>query len=416
MAHKRFRLRGLTVDRVDLVDKGANQFAEIVLAKRDFSTKQRQKLASKGQAMSGGGFPIANAQDLKNAIRAIGRAKNRAAAMAHIKRRAAALGLTNLLPPQWSGKVAKQQPDMNTLHSPTSLKRKRMMMLLASRKKKVKKEGDSMQPEQLVDKALDLFAEGMIDANVFTDDATGKDVRDMLAPEVIEKLTDVMSAESAIDNSAEEDNMAGEDFGAYELPNEVLDYITELEDTVAELSVAKSADSESSDEGLDEESRIAKALSALPDDVAAILKADREAAVIAKAEADVAKAASEAAIEKAAVEEYIAKAATYAGVVESAETFGPQLRKVAAWDPEIGKALEEILEGTTAKLAKSALFAELGTKAEAAGSDALAKATTIAKALVEAGQEKNIESARGRVWQENPDLYAEYEAERAESR
>lgn len=74
---------------------------QIVLEGRDFSTDQRNKMAKSGEAMSHGGFPIKNAQDLKNAIQAIGRAKNPAAAKAHIKKRAAALGLTKLLPEGW---------------------------------------------------------------------------------------------------------------------------------------------------------------------------------------------------------------------------------------------------------------------------------------------------------------------------
>jgi hypothetical protein len=44
--------------------------------------------------MPGGGFPIRNQADLSNAIHALGRAKNPDAAKAHIRKRAAALGLT----------------------------------------------------------------------------------------------------------------------------------------------------------------------------------------------------------------------------------------------------------------------------------------------------------------------------------
>ena len=68
---------------------------------REFSTKQREKAAAKGQAMEGGGFPIKNGTDLRNAIRAVGRASDPAAAKAHIKKRAAALGLTKLIPADW---------------------------------------------------------------------------------------------------------------------------------------------------------------------------------------------------------------------------------------------------------------------------------------------------------------------------
>jgi hypothetical protein len=73
--------------------------ADLELA--DLTEKGRQKAASKGQALPGGGFPITNEADLKKAIRAIGRAKNPEAAKAHIKKRAKALGLEHLIPDSW---------------------------------------------------------------------------------------------------------------------------------------------------------------------------------------------------------------------------------------------------------------------------------------------------------------------------
>lgn len=69
---------------------------------RDVSGKERQRLARSGAALPDGSFPIASVQDLKNAIRAIGRAKNPGAAKAHIKRRARALGREDLIPEEWT--------------------------------------------------------------------------------------------------------------------------------------------------------------------------------------------------------------------------------------------------------------------------------------------------------------------------
>jgi hypothetical protein len=74
---------------------------------KEFSAKERETLAEKGQAMKGGGFPIRNKADLQNAIRAIGRAKNPAAAKAHIKKRAKALGLSDLIPETWGDAMVK---------------------------------------------------------------------------------------------------------------------------------------------------------------------------------------------------------------------------------------------------------------------------------------------------------------------
>ena len=67
----------------------------------DFNQMQRQRLAAKNQAMPDGSFPIRNVADLKRAIQAYGRAKNKTAAKAWIIKRAKQLGATELLPESW---------------------------------------------------------------------------------------------------------------------------------------------------------------------------------------------------------------------------------------------------------------------------------------------------------------------------
>lgn len=91
----------------------ATETGKTFLLHRDFTTKMREKLTDKGQAMPGGGFPIRNQQDLKNAIQAYGRAKNKPAAMAWIIKRAKALGLTDILPEGWVDKQAMQSETVN---------------------------------------------------------------------------------------------------------------------------------------------------------------------------------------------------------------------------------------------------------------------------------------------------------------
>jgi hypothetical protein len=83
-------------DLFDAYEDGGDDYFD-----REFSTQQRKSLAKTGAAMPHGGFPIKSEGDLRNAIRAIGRAKNPGAAKAHIKKRAAALGLTKLIPSTW---------------------------------------------------------------------------------------------------------------------------------------------------------------------------------------------------------------------------------------------------------------------------------------------------------------------------
>lgn len=68
---------------------------------RDFNAGERKKAAGKGQALKDGSFPIKTEADLKNAIRLAGKAKDPAAARAHIKKRASALGLSKLIPDSW---------------------------------------------------------------------------------------------------------------------------------------------------------------------------------------------------------------------------------------------------------------------------------------------------------------------------
>ena len=75
--------------------------------KREFSTATRERMAEAGTAMPDGSFPIANRNDLMNAIRSVGRASNYDAAKRHIIRRARALGLTDMLPEDWRNTARK---------------------------------------------------------------------------------------------------------------------------------------------------------------------------------------------------------------------------------------------------------------------------------------------------------------------
>lgn len=67
------------------------------------SKKSREQAAEKGQALPDGSYPIRNVSDLKNAIKAYGRAKesDRAKVRKHIMKRARALGKTDLIPEEW---------------------------------------------------------------------------------------------------------------------------------------------------------------------------------------------------------------------------------------------------------------------------------------------------------------------------
>lgn len=69
----------------------------------DLTAAARRNAAGQGQAMAGGRFPIRNRTDLENAIRAVGRAKgDHNLVRRFIIRRAKALGLSDLVPDNWS--------------------------------------------------------------------------------------------------------------------------------------------------------------------------------------------------------------------------------------------------------------------------------------------------------------------------
>ena len=70
--------------------------------KRMFSDEQRESEAKKGNALPDGSYPIVNETDLKNAIQAYGRAKDKDKAKAHIVKRAKSLGKEDLIPENWN--------------------------------------------------------------------------------------------------------------------------------------------------------------------------------------------------------------------------------------------------------------------------------------------------------------------------
>ena len=77
----------------------------------DYSAQQRKDLAKKGHALPDGSFPIVTVADLENAIQAVGRASNPAAAKAHIMKRAGALGRNDLVPGDWKTGMNSTEPN-----------------------------------------------------------------------------------------------------------------------------------------------------------------------------------------------------------------------------------------------------------------------------------------------------------------
>lgn len=89
------------IDDVEKAEEVLFEEDDTDIFKAEFSEKERKKLAKKKEALPDGSFPIRNTSDLKNAIQAIGRAKDPDKAKAWIKKRAKALGKEDLLPDTW---------------------------------------------------------------------------------------------------------------------------------------------------------------------------------------------------------------------------------------------------------------------------------------------------------------------------
>lgn len=80
-----------------------------LITKRTYTQAQRDEYAKSGVAMPDGSYPIPDVEALKDAVQAYGRSPD-AKTKRHIKRRARALGRTDLLPDKW--KKAEKLFDM----------------------------------------------------------------------------------------------------------------------------------------------------------------------------------------------------------------------------------------------------------------------------------------------------------------
>ncbi len=76
---------------------------ETPLQEREYSAEDRQAMAEQGKALPDGSFPIADREDLHNAIMDVGRARDEQQAKTHILARARALGATDMIPREWLG-------------------------------------------------------------------------------------------------------------------------------------------------------------------------------------------------------------------------------------------------------------------------------------------------------------------------
>jgi uncharacterized membrane protein YkoI len=101
-------LLGYDEYEVDEAQEIEAEAAEIAL-KRAYSEDERTSMAKRGFALPDGSYPIKDEEDLRNAIQAFGRAKDKNAAKAHIMKRALDLKLEDLIPDNWVPKKIQEE-------------------------------------------------------------------------------------------------------------------------------------------------------------------------------------------------------------------------------------------------------------------------------------------------------------------
>lgn len=184
-----------------------------------------------------------------------------------------------------------------------------------------------------------------------------------------------------------------------QVPDEVLDYIEELEARVEQAQVTKGHDT---DPDVDP---IEKALSELPDEVAALVKSQRDR--LEKAEQ-----ALEAQRIAKTTEEWVSKARSVDGLIDNPEEFGAQLREVAEINSDLADTMVKVLEAANERFAKADLFKELGKAPSLVAGSAEEQIEKAAQALREADPSLSAEAAKAEAWERNPDLYEQHVVEK----
>jgi hypothetical protein len=167
--------------------------------KREFSEEQRREAADSGAAEPDGSYPIKNAGDLHNAMRAIGRSKNPAKTKAHIRARARALGLehelsdafkrndvvTKIVDAFWGGRLGKARD-----------------ALMKSLRSIVDDDDETVDKAELIDRTVDEFTAHI--AELSADLTKALSGGDPDAPEEIEMSLELKKALGLPENATAE--------------------------------------------------------------------------------------------------------------------------------------------------------------------------------------------------------------------
>ena len=213
------------------------------LAKRQFTQSERTVAAAAGHATPSGSFPINNVEDLKNAIRSQGRAKDRDQVLEHIKTRAAALRRPDLIPDAWK----------TVEHDPATLAavRTNLIALIKAELDEIASgvEDETCDVKELLS-SLELFLcwwdgesdEGETVAPFQTTDDDMTDQGDMMAYIGLGVSADLLKTAAADDATPEvRDELRHEIVKALGLETEIATYKAALSKQEEELTLLKAA-------------------------------------------------------------------------------------------------------------------------------------------------------------------------------
>ena len=188
-----------------------------------------------------------------------------------------------------------------------------------------------------------------------------------------------------------------------DLPDEIVDFIGDLQDSVETLTKSlEEAQAPNDDPVVDERDPITKALETLDDEDAAVLaekleRLDTLEEKVTKAEEDKADT------------EYIAKARAFDGAGDP-EDIGPALRRLADVSPEDAELFEKAFAAMSEQAVTGTLYEELG-HAINKSTDVDEQVEAIAKSYQEANPALSSEESRAMAWENNPELYEEHSRE-----
>lgn len=389
------RLTRLKIREVSSVDRGAGEGVKVVLFKREFSQDERDQMAGSA-AMDDGSFPIKNVGDLKNAIRAVGRAKDPAKAKAHIISRARALGATDELPDGWVSKAIEKAfqvceltiGDDGEISHKENIDKALIETLSADVQNRV-----SAAADVFCKSCREIMASEEADKDALLEKSFGEFVGFIgkLAPKGSEQAV-AASVFAAL--KTEEPDMDPKELEALKkraddgdaAAKELVKAQTELAKAQAELALAKlSAEERAFASDMDDKAKAAFAALA-PAERAARMKKRDEDPVIKSMQAQIEKSQQEAADLKKRLDakeeaETVAKFAKKAAdVYGQPEAFGVTLRKAYTGDEAAQAEVEKVMESNRRLAEQGGVFKQIGSRGKPSADSARAEMAEKAEA------------------------------------